>query len=90
MPRCFATSTSQHRRISALTFKLVTAVTFHTRDGCHVVRMTTHIVDSLQVIQIRDGLYSWNSNAFQLCVVHFQLPTFPTWNDPYQLGKGIS
>ena len=39
-----------------LTFQL--CITFQTRNGSHVFRISTHIVDGLQLIQFCDGLYT--------------------------------
>ena len=84
MPRCFATSSSQLYRISALTFKLVTAITVQTRDGSHVFRNSTHVVDGLQLIHVFSSFG----------VVHFQRflcgSSCTGGKDPHQLGTGIS
>ena len=61
MPRCFETSSSQHYRI------LCTDIA--TGDGdlisnSHVSRISTHIADCLQRIQIRDGLCTIEIHVF--------------------------
>ena len=48
------------------TLKLVTVITFQTRDGSHASRISTHIVHGPQLVLTRDELHVLgNSNVFQ-------------------------